>query len=276
MITRPELTDETVAAAIDGSKTAVERLAAVMSDRLKLMVHARLDPSAAQLDLVEEITQQSMEALLRGLPDLQIRTAAGIRAYASKIVARRVADQLRDPGGIGRGRKPPVSLDSTFAGQSTAGPLWQFLSITVTSPSSEAVREDQFRRAMVELNHLPAEYRAVITLAFFDQLSMTLQGGSIASLQTSRTCNPLSTRSSGRRISVWACTTTPTPILVVLPKVAALAWDLSTRKPLQQCTTWQGFGWIRASLTRQERCTPGRWKHDVTCLVTNIPTRSFQ
>jgi len=146
MNTWPELTDETVAAAAGGSKIAVERVATVMNDRLKLMVYARLDPTAAQFDLVEEIAQQSMEALLRGLPDLKLRTGVGIRAYASTIVARRVADQLRDPGGIGRGRKPPASLDSTFAGQSTAGPLWQFLSITLTSPSGEAAREDQFRR----------------------------------------------------------------------------------------------------------------------------------
>lgn len=154
-----------------GAGQAIDHLVAVMNDRLKLMVYARLKPTSGQHSAVEEIAQQSMLALLGGLPDLKERTVGGVRSFASTIVARRVADYLRDPAGVGRGRAAPASLDSTVAGFSAAGPLWQALSGTMTSPLSAAEREDLFGRAMGELKLLREEYRTIITLAFFDQLT---------------------------------------------------------------------------------------------------------
>ena len=171
MSTPGELNDQAVADAADGSTSARDCLAAVMNDRIRIMVYARLNPTSAQHGAVEEISQQCIEGVLRGLPELQNRTAAGLRAFASAIVARRVADYIRDPAGVGRGRPAPASLDSVVAGYSTAGPLWQFLSASGTSPLSAAAREDQLRRTMTELAQLREEYRNVITLAFFDQLS---------------------------------------------------------------------------------------------------------
>ncbi len=166
-----ELTDQLVREAISGSRAAVDTVAAVMDDRVRLMVYARLQPAAADVAAVEDIKQQSMEALLRGLSTLQNDSVAGLRAFASTIVARRVADHIRNPVGAGRGRPSPASLDSTFTQLSDAGPLWQFLSASATSPLSAAVRDDQIRRAMFELSRLRPEYRAAITMAFFDQLS---------------------------------------------------------------------------------------------------------
>lgn len=166
-----DLTDDIVAAAVRGARDAVDLVATAMNDRIRLMVYARLNPTAAQFDLVEDITQQSMEALLRGLPELQSATVGALRAFASTIVARRVADALRNPAGAGRGKSAPASLDSTVDHFSTNGPLWQFLSASVTSPLSAADRADQFQRTMSELSRLREEYRMVITLAFFDQLT---------------------------------------------------------------------------------------------------------
>jgi len=171
MSTLADLTDETVAEAIDGASQAIERVTAAVNDQMRLMVYARLNPTAAQLGHVEELTQQSIESFLAGLSTVTVRSVAGIRSFASTIVARRVADHIRNPAGTGRGKPPPRSLDSTVAGYTVAGPLWQFLSAGATGPLSAAVREDQFQRAMVELSRLRDEYRAVITMAFFDQLS---------------------------------------------------------------------------------------------------------
>ncbi len=171
MGTLAELNDEMIVEAVRGSSTAMDRVVAAMSDQVRLMVYARLNPTDAQRQYVEELTQQSMEALLRGLSTLEIRTLAGLRAFTSTIVARRVADHIRNPAGIGRGKKAPRSLDSTVAAASAAGPLWQFLSAAATSPLSAAAREDQLQRTMFELAHLRQEYRAAITMAFFDQLS---------------------------------------------------------------------------------------------------------
>lgn len=171
MSTLAELNDETVAAAVEGSRTAIDRVVTAMNDQVRLMVYARLNPTAAQRGHVEELTQQTIEALLQGLSGLKVRSVSALRAFASTIVARRVADHIRNPAGIGRGKKAPASLDSTMAYASAAGPLWQFLSAGGTSPPSAAAREDQFQRTMSELAHLREEYRGAITMAFFDQLS---------------------------------------------------------------------------------------------------------
>ena len=166
-----ELQDETVAAAVGGSSEAINRVATAMNDQMRIMVYARLNPTAAQHGLVEELTQQSLESFLRGLSTLNIQTVAGLRSFSSTIVSRRVADYLRDPGGVGRGKAPLASLDTTVACYSAAGPLWQFLSVGAASPLSAAARGDQFQLAMAELAQLRKEYRTAITMAFFDQLS---------------------------------------------------------------------------------------------------------
>lgn len=166
-----ELTDETVAAAAGGSREAVERIALALVDRIRLMAYARLNPAAGKCELVEDITQESMESLLRGLPALQNQTVGGLRSFASTVVTRRVADAIRNPAGAGRGRPAPKSLDSTVAQLSSVGPLCEFLAGSGTSPLSAADREEQFQRAMTELCHLKEEHRTIITLAFFDQLT---------------------------------------------------------------------------------------------------------
>lgn len=171
METRAELSDAEVVEAARGVRAAIEAVGRSMSDRVRLMVYARLNPSANDLSALEDITQQSLEALMTGLPTLTLQTAAGLRSFASTIVSRRVADFLRDPAGMGRGRPAPASLDSTVAGLSGAGPLWQFLSAHATSPLSAAARENQLECVLRELGQLRDEYRAVIMMAFFDQLS---------------------------------------------------------------------------------------------------------
>jgi DNA-directed RNA polymerase specialized sigma24 family protein len=64
-----------------------------------------------------------------------------------------------------------VSLDSTLAEYSSAGPLWQFLSLSGPSPASAAARAEQCSLVFTELGRLKPEHREVITYAFFDQLA---------------------------------------------------------------------------------------------------------
>ncbi len=132
------------------------------------MVAARLCPTPTQLHAVEDILQEVMLALTRGIHRLEHRTVGGLKAYASGIVRHKVAEWLRrQRRGAGAGTR---SLESTVAAFSRAGPLWQFLSGTTTSPPSAAGRDELAVRLMTELRALKAEYRRVITLAFFDQL----------------------------------------------------------------------------------------------------------
>src|SRR5207247_8076447 len=146
------------------------RLLEAMTSQVRIMINARLHPTTAQVHLAEDLLQETMLALSTGLASLQRRTAAGIRAFASTIVSRRVADALRDRQRID-GRPRARSLDSTMHGDLSAdGPLWTFLSATGASPLTQADAADRFLRMMGELQRLNPEHREIITLAFFDQL----------------------------------------------------------------------------------------------------------
>jgi RNA polymerase sigma factor (sigma-70 family) len=65
------------------------------------------------------------------------------------------------------------SLDSTVGVFSNAGPLWQFLSVSGTSPHSAVERAELAAQLIAELGRLKPQHREVITLAFFDQLPVS-------------------------------------------------------------------------------------------------------
>ncbi len=165
-----EMTDKMVAAAAEGSQVETERLAAVLTPQIRLMVAARLGATPRQFHAVEELGQQVMMGLVAGISRLDNRTVNGLKAYASRIVSNKVADYLKKDTGRG-GKRPRVrSLDSTVAGLTEAGPLWQLLSADGTSPVSAVARADKFNLVLNEMQKLKPEYCEIITLAFFDQL----------------------------------------------------------------------------------------------------------
>jgi len=165
-----DFTDETVCAAVEGSRPHLQRIAAAFEPHVRLMVAARLSPSPADYVAVDDLVQQVMMAISRNLARLQRRTVGGLKSYVSGIVRHAVSDYLSSRGPAARHRRPEKSLDSTVAGVSCAGPLWQFLSASCVSPRTAAGQLEQTARLMTELGRLKKEHREVITLAFFDQL----------------------------------------------------------------------------------------------------------
>ena len=166
-----ELTDDLIAAAVNGKQADTTRMLELVSPQVQLMVTARLSPTPGRLHDVQEISQLAMVALNRGLPRLRIRTVRGLRAFMSGIVARKVADHLKGRGEGDLTGPRPGSLDATVRRMSGTGPLWQLLSASGRSSASEAARGELFERVMIELGQLKPEYREAITLAFFDQMT---------------------------------------------------------------------------------------------------------
>ncbi len=166
-----ELTDDLVAAAVNGAQADTTRMLELVSPQVELMVTARLSPTPGRLHDVQEISQLAMVALNRGLPRLRIRTVRGLRAFMSGIVARKVADHLKRRGEGDLTGPRATSLDTSVSRMSGTGPLWQLLSASGRSPASEAARGELFERVMIELGQLKPEYREAITLAFFDQMT---------------------------------------------------------------------------------------------------------
>ena len=169
--TGANLTDDLVRAAAGGDAAARETVLRLWSARLPAMVAARLSPAPDQLHLVDDLAQQALVCLDEALRRLREPTAAGLRATASTIVARRVADYLRGPDGP---RGPRVgSLDSTWHSASAHTALRDLIPATILSPRSAAVNAETLRLALAALGRLKAEHREIVTLAFFDQLSMS-------------------------------------------------------------------------------------------------------
>jgi RNA polymerase sigma factor (sigma-70 family) len=172
MVVVGELGEVMVRAAVAGEGAARAHVLEVLAPRVRLMVAARLSPHPGQIEAVDELTQQALAALVPGLARLENQTTAGLRAYVSAIVTHRVAEYIRRrPAGRPTPRVP-LSLDTTVGVLSETGPLWQVLSGSGTSPSGVVARAEQIASVVAELGRLRAEYREIITLAFFDQLPM--------------------------------------------------------------------------------------------------------
>jgi RNA polymerase sigma factor (sigma-70 family) len=163
------LMDDEVRAATEGSQRDFARIAEAILPQIRLMVLARLVPTARQIAAVDDAVQEVMLALTEGISRLERRTVGGLKAFASGIVANKVADRLRRPE-AGECSPRVQSLDSTVATLSDAGHLWQFLSISGTSPSSAAGRDELVAKLFSELGTLKPEYREVIMLALVDEL----------------------------------------------------------------------------------------------------------
>lgn len=160
------LTDEQVAAAVGGSQQAQSLVMDALAAQVKTMVAIRLAAKPGQAHLVEDLAQQSLLAILQNLSSLKSSSVVALKAFASTIVARRVADHLRQRPEQRQGR----SLDSTAFVLSTAAPMRELLPATDTTPRSAAGRAELSRLAIRELGMMKPTYRQVITLAFFDQL----------------------------------------------------------------------------------------------------------
>ncbi len=163
-----ELSDSLIEQACQGDAAAIASVAQVLLPHVRLMVAARLGMDSQGGGNIDDLAQVAISEMTEALPRLQTRTVGGLRAFTSAIVSHKVADHLRDPRR--RSDRRPVSLDSTVALLTEAGPLWQFLSASGASPLSMAARAESVSRVVAELRGLKPEHREVITLAFFDQL----------------------------------------------------------------------------------------------------------
>lgn len=144
----------------------------VLESQVRLMIAARLSPNPSQLDAVDDLTQDTLMDLTRGIYRLENRTLGGLKGFVSVIASRKVFGYLR-AAKAGLGQLPIRSLDSTVQSLSQAGPLWQFLSGSGPSPSFLAMRGEHVASLMTGLGGLKPEHREVIALAVFDQLGAT-------------------------------------------------------------------------------------------------------
>ena len=148
-----------------------DRLIQLLMPRIHAMVLIRLAPSPSQMHSVEDLTQQSLVAVADGLCRLHNATLEGLRAFASRIVANKVADFLRSARTLGGERH--ASLESSIAGLSSVVMLRDLLPASGLSVGTMVARTELIDRILAELNEMNPRNRDVITFAFFDQLTVS-------------------------------------------------------------------------------------------------------
>src|SRR5262245_3167554 len=153
------LTDEQVLAAVNGISDAREAVLRALARRIPAMVCVRLNPSAAQHHVVEDLSQDVLLSISEGLPRMRETTALALKSMPSVITARRVADYLRVKG---ESQSPTHSLDAGLHGTTTTLFMRDLIPATSLTPRSAAVRAEGVRHTMSELSRLKDEYRDVI------------------------------------------------------------------------------------------------------------------
>ena len=164
--------EETIQAAAQGSASAREALMKALLPQVRAMVIVRLAPTPAQFPAVDDLTQQALMGVSSGLSTLRHPLQGALASFVSTIVARTVAAFLRQ-GAAAKNRRPVRSLDSSIIEDSVSGALRDFLQASALTPRSIAARAELVRRVVAALGELKPEHREVITLAFFDRLSMS-------------------------------------------------------------------------------------------------------
>lgn len=172
MLTPQEpLDDALVRAASDGDLQKRGHLIACMAEPVRTMVIVRLTPSALRAQDVDDIVQDSLTAISEGLPSMREPSVRTLRAFASTIVSRKVANYLSNDKR--RANERVVSLDLTEGDGSSVGALRHLLSASGISPGSVAARREQIQNLLVHLAALKDAHREIITMTIIDQLPIT-------------------------------------------------------------------------------------------------------
>lgn len=164
------LSDELIRAAASGSIPDREHVFAVLAPQVRAMVSVRLAATRLQADIVDEISQQVLMALTESFVRLQEAGVDGLRAYVSGIVTHKVADYLRGKRTINEQAR---SLAATIDGRSSVVMLCDLLSASGLSPRSAVARAELAARVCEVLDTLKTEYRDIIVMVFFDQLTIS-------------------------------------------------------------------------------------------------------
>lgn len=129
---------------------------------LRVLAGVHLDPRLrGKLD-PSDVVQQTLLRACVGFDQLRLREPGVVAAWLRKILARTLADAVRDleraKRDIGRERSLEAALD-----QSTSG-LEAFLAADQSSPSEQAVRNERLLRLAEALCGLPADTREAVVL----------------------------------------------------------------------------------------------------------------
>lgn len=159
-----------VAAAVAGDHGALERVLLAHYRRLEDRIRSRLPASAAGLLDAEDVLQEALVEVFRGINKFQPGGNGAFAAWLNAVVEHRLQDNLRRLRRKKRGGD--LRKAARRADDSSLVDLVTLLSDHGGSPSQRAAQREAVRTVQIGLAGLPAEQRAAIVHRYVEQQSI--------------------------------------------------------------------------------------------------------
>lgn len=164
-------TDELLERARSGDAWAAEQLLGRHRDRLRRMVHVRMDPRLASRMDPSDVVQDALVEAHRRLPDYLRRPTMGFYPWLRQLAWERLIQLHRQhiqarARSVTREQRIELDLPDRSAVE-----LANCLLDSGTSPSRRMIREELRERVQGALNKLAPRDREILTLRYLEQLS---------------------------------------------------------------------------------------------------------
>jgi len=170
MFTDGQKTQELVALAKDGDKSALSRLYGIYAERVQWMVRLRMSKQLRSKLESMDVVQETLVHALSGLDKFTYKNEGDFVRWLSKIAENELRGNLKKLHAEKRDIRKEVRLDSFrpttgggFAG--VAGP------IGITTPSVIMSQKEDLAKLEKAIDRLKPEYREAIVLTKIDGLS---------------------------------------------------------------------------------------------------------
>ena len=164
----PDPTRALIDRAIEGDRTALERL--LLDHYAELVAHVgrRLPNSLRATTGVEDIVQQTFAHVFGCIANFEHRPDATFFNWLSTIAENRLRDALRAEGRKKRGGEFVRNFGWATADDGSAESLLDLLAGSDDTPSQCLARDEAVRAIQVALAGLPNDHREAIQLRYFD------------------------------------------------------------------------------------------------------------
>ncbi len=170
------LTNELVAAAAAGDAIAIDRLIRWTIPAIRDLALVRLAARPGRFHTVEEIVQETAQAIANGVGRLSEPTVIRYKAYVRGIVDHKVADHLRRAA-----HALPFVDDLRAAGDTLSGlesrtGLLEMFGASTAGPGTKVARNEQVAAVVLAVARLAPDHNEAIELAFFCGLTTAEMG----------------------------------------------------------------------------------------------------
>jgi len=151
-------------------------------DQLRLLARVELDARLRGKVDPSDLVQQTLLEASQALDQFRGATEAELAAWLRRILAHNLADAVRRYGAAARDVALEQALEASV--EASAAHLRVWLADALSSPSAQALRQEQLRRLDEALAALPQDQRTAVVLKHLHGLSVAEVGRQLGRSQS--------------------------------------------------------------------------------------------